>query len=263
MKGEAASKKRAGTVREHNRSPSDTTAALAGVKVVYCAEEAQARRLLAEMVAAGRVAIDIETAPNKTEVDRLAKLLQAKAETAGTLKARASSRRPRPRSRRSPPPASASPSRFGTPRRLASTPTAPASGCFKSMPAATASSSSISTTPAPASSTLLDGVSVIAHNVGLRAGLPGDGGRRAGRTPVHAAGDAPDARRKRDEPRRRRSDVPEPRSRQDAADQRLERAPPVASSRSTTRRSTPSSRGGSPRKSCPASTCSGPPTKSR
>ena len=36
----------------------------------------------------GRVAIDIETAPNKTEIERLAKLLQTKAETAGVLKAR-------------------------------------------------------------------------------------------------------------------------------------------------------------------------------
>ena len=48
---------------------------------------AQARRLLAEMVAAGRVAIDIETAPNRTETERLAELNQARAETAGALKA--------------------------------------------------------------------------------------------------------------------------------------------------------------------------------
>jgi DNA (cytosine-5)-methyltransferase 1 len=66
---------------------SDTTAALAGVNVIYCAEEAQARRLLGEMLDAGLVAIDIETAPYKTEVDRLARLLQARAETAGALKA--------------------------------------------------------------------------------------------------------------------------------------------------------------------------------
>jgi DNA polymerase I len=38
------------------------------------------------MVAVGRVAIDIETAPNQTEVDRLADLLHTKAETAGRLK---------------------------------------------------------------------------------------------------------------------------------------------------------------------------------
>ena len=84
MRGGAA--KRGGGKR--GPAPSNTTAALTGVNVVYCAEEAQARRLLAEMVGAGRVAIDIETAPNKTEVERLAKLMRAKAETAGTLKAK-------------------------------------------------------------------------------------------------------------------------------------------------------------------------------
>ena len=62
-------------------------AALAGVEVVYCAEEVQARRLLGEMLAADWVAIDIETAPNKTELDRLAGLKQAKAEMAGQSKA--------------------------------------------------------------------------------------------------------------------------------------------------------------------------------
>jgi DNA polymerase I len=94
MKGAAASKKRAGRAREHNRSPFDTTAALAGVRVVYCAEEAQARRLLAEMVKVGWVAIDIETAPNKEEVNRLARLMQARAETAGALKARSKLKAP-------------------------------------------------------------------------------------------------------------------------------------------------------------------------
>ena len=47
----------------------------------------QARRLLGEMLAADWVAIDIETAPNKTELDRLAELMRAKAEMAGQLKA--------------------------------------------------------------------------------------------------------------------------------------------------------------------------------
>ena len=71
----------------------DTTAlpkynlALAGVKVIYCTDKLQARRLLAEMVGAGRIAIDIETAPNQTDVDRLAELMLARAETAGQLKA--------------------------------------------------------------------------------------------------------------------------------------------------------------------------------
>ena len=63
------------------------TDVLAGVAVVYCAEEVPARRLLGEMLAADWVAIDIETAPNKTEVDRLAELMRAKAEMAGQLRA--------------------------------------------------------------------------------------------------------------------------------------------------------------------------------
>jgi DNA polymerase-1 len=88
MRSGAASNIRAGRAVEYNLPSSDTTAALAGAHVAYCAEEAQARRLLGEMVEAGRVAIDIETAPNKTEVARLAQLMQAKAETAGTLKAK-------------------------------------------------------------------------------------------------------------------------------------------------------------------------------
>ena len=67
---------------------SNTTDALAGVRVVYCAEEPQARRLLAGMVASGLVAIDIETTPNPSEIERLARLLRAKAEMAGVLKAR-------------------------------------------------------------------------------------------------------------------------------------------------------------------------------
>ena len=62
-------------------------AILAGVSVVYCAEEVQARRLFGEMLAADWIAIDIETAPNKTELDRLAELMRAKAEAAGRLKA--------------------------------------------------------------------------------------------------------------------------------------------------------------------------------
>jgi DNA polymerase-1 len=75
------------TMLDNTTARPKAIAALAGVEVVYIAEEAHARRLLVEMVAVGRVAIDIETAPNKTEVDRLASLLQAKAEIAGALKA--------------------------------------------------------------------------------------------------------------------------------------------------------------------------------
>ena len=72
-------------------APSTTTAptaALAGVEIAYCAEEAQARRLLAGMVARAPVAIDIETAPNATEIERLNNLLDKEAKRAGLLKAR-------------------------------------------------------------------------------------------------------------------------------------------------------------------------------
>jgi ribonuclease D len=65
----------------------DTTTALAGVRVIFCAQEAQARRLLGEMIQADWVAIDIETAPNKPEVERLAGLIKANAETEGKRKA--------------------------------------------------------------------------------------------------------------------------------------------------------------------------------
>ena len=75
------------TMLDTTTAPLDTTAALAGVEVIYIAEAPQARRLLTEMIAAGRVSVDIETAPDKTEVDRLAELLRIKAETAGKLKA--------------------------------------------------------------------------------------------------------------------------------------------------------------------------------
>ena len=68
-------------------APNATAAALAGVRVVYIAEEPQARRLLAEMVASGRVAIDIETAPNRPAVERLGTLLREQADTVGALKA--------------------------------------------------------------------------------------------------------------------------------------------------------------------------------
>jgi DNA polymerase I-like protein with 3'-5' exonuclease and polymerase domains len=74
----------------------NTTAALAGVDVVYCAEEPQARRLLKEMVEVDWVAIDIETAPNQAAVDRLADRLRAEAETAGALKAKRKLKAPAP-----------------------------------------------------------------------------------------------------------------------------------------------------------------------
>ena len=74
--------------RQDQAASTGAAAVLAGVEVIYCAEEVQARRLLAEMLAATDwVAIDIETAPNKTELDRLAELIQTQAEAAGRLKA--------------------------------------------------------------------------------------------------------------------------------------------------------------------------------
>ena len=75
------------SLRQAQAASTDTADVLAGVEVIYCAEEVQARRLLGEMLAADWVAIDIETAPNKTELDRLAGLERAKAGMAGQLKA--------------------------------------------------------------------------------------------------------------------------------------------------------------------------------
>ena len=50
---------------------------------------------------------------------------------------------------------------------------------------------------------LLDGVNVIAHNVAFELAFLEAGRRRPGRDPLHVAGDAPDARRARHEPRAR------------------------------------------------------------
>ena len=60
---------------------STTAEILGGVRVVYCAEEAQAR-LLGDAEAAEWVAIDIETAPNKTAAKRLAGSRQGEGELA-------------------------------------------------------------------------------------------------------------------------------------------------------------------------------------
>ena len=69
-------------------APADTTAALTGLTVSCLVDAANARQHLSDMVGAGGpVAIDIETAPRQAEVDRLAGLLRARAETVGALKA--------------------------------------------------------------------------------------------------------------------------------------------------------------------------------
>ena len=71
-------------------SPDDTapaSALLNGVTVVYCVDAAKARRLLGGMVASGQVALDIETAPNPSEVERCALLTAERDSLAGKLKA--------------------------------------------------------------------------------------------------------------------------------------------------------------------------------
>ena len=67
----------------------DTTpvTSLDGVTITYCVDAAEARRRLGEMVAKGPVALDIETAPNRSEVDRVAELTQAKEVVTGRFKA--------------------------------------------------------------------------------------------------------------------------------------------------------------------------------
>jgi DNA polymerase-1 len=65
----------------------DASTLMSGIAVHYCEEAAKARRMLERMAASGQIALDIETAPNKAEVDRLAEPIQARAATVGKLKA--------------------------------------------------------------------------------------------------------------------------------------------------------------------------------
>ena len=53
----------------------------------YCVDAAKARRLLERMVAAGEVALDIETAPNPSEIVRVTELTREKEAAVGKLKA--------------------------------------------------------------------------------------------------------------------------------------------------------------------------------
>jgi DNA polymerase I len=57
------------------------------VAINYCVETAKASRLLKRMVFAGEVALDIETAPNPSEVARAAELAHARETAIGKLKA--------------------------------------------------------------------------------------------------------------------------------------------------------------------------------
>jgi hypothetical protein len=67
--------------------PPPASALLKDVDVIYCVDAAKARRLLGAMVATGQIALDIETAPYQTGIDRLTALRQAREATAGKLKA--------------------------------------------------------------------------------------------------------------------------------------------------------------------------------
>ena len=68
--------------------------------VTYCVDAAKARRLLGRIVASGQIALDIETAPYQTEIDRLTALRQAREATAGKLKALRKLKAPAGRDRR-------------------------------------------------------------------------------------------------------------------------------------------------------------------
>src|SRR3984957_9651786 len=68
-------------------TPAPTSALLEGVTVVYCVDAAKARRLLGRMAASGQVALDIETAPNPSEVERCRALRAARDSLQGKLKA--------------------------------------------------------------------------------------------------------------------------------------------------------------------------------
>ena len=62
--------------------------ALDGVTVSYLVDEAEARQRLSAMVrAGGRVAIDIETAPHAADVEKLASLVKAREAASGKLRA--------------------------------------------------------------------------------------------------------------------------------------------------------------------------------
>jgi DNA polymerase-1 len=63
------------------------SALLKDVNVIYCVDAARARRLLSKMVAAGQIALDIETVPNPSEVERCALLTAEMDSLAGKLKA--------------------------------------------------------------------------------------------------------------------------------------------------------------------------------
>ena len=173
--------------------------------------------------AGGPVAIDIETAPHQAEVDRLAGLMRARAETVGALKALRKLKAP-------------------------ATEIAALVAEGKQLAAAIKYAKAAGLDPRRARIRLLqvydggdrvlvidldrtgagvldllDGVSVIAHNMAFEMAFIETGGRCARPSSLHGAGLQVDAGRARDEPRRRRRGVPGPQARQDGADGRLER----------------------------------------
>jgi hypothetical protein len=62
-------------------------ALLKDVNVIYCVEATKARQLLGAMVASGPIALDIETAPNPSEIERCRALSAERDSLQGRLKA--------------------------------------------------------------------------------------------------------------------------------------------------------------------------------
>ena len=173
--------------------------------VSYIVDKAEARRRLGEMVrAGGPVAIDIETAPHKAEVDRLASLVKAKEIASGKFRALKKLKAP-------------------------ATEIAALVAEGKQLAAAIKYAKTAGLDPRRARIRLLqvydggdrvlvidldrtgagvldllEGVSVIAHNMSLRDVLHRDGRRSARGSSLHVASLQTDAGRARDEPRGRR-----------------------------------------------------------
>ena len=210
-------------------APADTTAALTGVTISYLVDEAEARQRLSDMVrAGGPVAIDIETAPHAAEVEKLASLMKAREATSGTLRALRKLKAPAPE-------------------------IAALLAVGKQLAAAIKYAASAGLDPrrsrirllqvydggdrvlvidldhtGPGVLDLLDGVSVIAHNMAFELSFLEAAGVALGELHCTLQACTTDAGREGDEPRSSRSDIPESRPRQVAADKRLERAKLVA-----------------------------------
>ena len=73
---------------DHTTQPENTTAALTGLTVSYIVDEAEARQRLGAMVGASApVAIDIETAPHVAHVEKLSGLIKDREVALGKLRA--------------------------------------------------------------------------------------------------------------------------------------------------------------------------------